>query len=173
MIVTITPEDLIKRCLWNNYKKFILKNDSDEDIEKLVEENKPFAIPEDDAFVIGLLKIVQTDNIVHRFKQDMNEVIQIKSTIKKVENEKKVLINKSSIINDCINFKNHFPEYYKADSDFKEKIKELNEFINEKVKEIEEIPIIEIITTINNKKKKFIYVQSKEVSKLFKLNIIE
>lgn len=173
MIITITPEDLIKRCLWDNYRKFCLKDESIKDIEKFVEENKPFAITEDDAFVIGLLKVVETDNIIHRFKQDINDAIQIKSTIQKVESDRKVLINKSTIMNDCLSYKNNFPEYYNADPNFISKINELIEFINNKVKELEDLKTIEIQKNINGKKKKLVYFQSKDVSKLFKLNIIE
>jgi len=173
MIITITPEDLIKRCLWDKYYKFCLQKETSDYVEKIVEENKPFAISEDDAYVIGLLKVVETENIIHRFKQDINDVIQVKSTIQKVDNERKVLINKSSILNECVNYKNNFPEFYNTDSDFILKISELIDFINNKVREIEDIKTIEIYKVTNGKKKKFIYVESKNVSKLFKLNIIE
>jgi len=173
MIITITPEDLVKRCLWNNYKKFCLKDEDEKSVEKIVVENKPFAITENDAFVIGLLKVVETENVIHRFKTDMNNYLNLKTTIQKVEEEKMLLINKSTVINDCINFKNHFPEYYNSDAAFRNGINDLNEFINSKLKELEELKVYEIIKLINNKKKKIVYIQSKDVSKLFKLNTVD
>jgi hypothetical protein len=172
MIITITPEDLIKRCIWNNYKKFILKDYSEKDIEKIISDNEPFSLKEDDAYVIGLLKVVKTDNLIHRFKEVINEVINIKSTIQKVDNSKKVLINKSSLLKECLSFKNHFPVYYNSDENFLIKINEVNKYINKKVKEIDNLEIIELEKIIKNKKKKITYLHSSKVSKLFKLNTI-
>jgi hypothetical protein len=173
MIITITPDDLVKRCLWNNFNRFCLKDESQEDKEKLLEKNQPFSLSEDDAYVIGLLKIVETDNIIHRFKQDINEIIRIKSTLQKIDDEQIILINKSTIINDCLNFKNNFPEYYNNDVEFKDKISELNEFINSKVKEIDGLKQIEIYKNIKGTRKKFTYISSKEANKLFKLTKVD
>lgn len=172
MIITITPEDLIKRCIWNNYKKFILKDYSEKEIEKMILNNEPFSLSEDDAYVIGLLKVVETDNLIHRFKEVINEVIHIKSTIQKVGNGKKVLINKSSLLKECLSFKNHFPTYYNKDKNFMNKIQEVNKYINKKIKEIDNLEIIELEKTIKNKKKKITYLYSSRVSKLFKLNTV-
>lgn len=172
MIITINPSDIIKRCLWANYKKFILKDYSEKEIEKIVEEDKPFSLSEEDAYVIGLLKVVETDNLIHRFKEYINEKIDRKSTIHKIDNERNVLINKSSIKNDCLNFKNNFPEYFN-DKEINDEIKKVNEYINKKIKELDNLNIIEITKNINNQSKNIPYLKSKEVNKMFKLNIIE
>jgi hypothetical protein len=172
MIITITPEDLIKRCLWNNYKKFILKDTSEAEIEKFIVENEPFPISEDDSYVIGLISVVKTDNLVHRFKEIINETIQIRSTIQKVGNAKMVLINKSAMLKECLSFKNHFPIQYTQDTHFSEKVKEVNAYINKKIKEIDSLDIIEIEKVVKGKKKKIIFIPSAKVSKMVKLNTV-
>ena len=41
MQIIITPEDIIKRCLWLEYKRFCLKDKDDGETKKIIEENKP------------------------------------------------------------------------------------------------------------------------------------
>ena len=55
MIITVTPEDLIRRCLWADYKRFALNKKSEQEIQLLVKENKPISITEDLGYAIGLL----------------------------------------------------------------------------------------------------------------------
>jgi hypothetical protein len=81
MQILITPDDIIKRCLWSEYKRFCLKEKNEDEIKKLIEENNPILLKEEDAYVIGLLKVVETPNIVHRFKEHMYDVLKIKSNI--------------------------------------------------------------------------------------------
>ena len=38
MIITLTPEDIIKRCLWLEFKKFVLKNKTEKEIEQIVQK---------------------------------------------------------------------------------------------------------------------------------------
>jgi hypothetical protein len=173
MILTLTPEDIIKRCLWNNYKRFILNDKSNEEIVKIVENNEPFSLSENDAYVIGLLKVVETDNLIHRFKEIINEVIQIKSTIQKVDESKHVLINKSTILKECISFKNNFPENYTQDDAFKSAINDVTQYINKKVKEVDKLETIEIMKNISGNQKKITYIQSSKIHKLFKVNSID
>lgn len=173
MTITVTPEDIIKRCLWKNYKKFCLKGYSSKDVDKIIEENKPFPLSEEDAYVIGLLKVVQTYNLVHRFKQYINEVIEENSTVQKIDNQRKILINRNTLINESLNFKNNFPEIYNQDETFMKKINEVNEYINNKVKEIEELEVIEVQKLVNNKNKVYKFLLSKKASEMFKLNSFE
>jgi hypothetical protein len=173
MIITITPEDLVKRCLWNNYSKFIFKTSDKNKIDKFIIENKPFPISEDDAYVIGLLKVVETDNLIHRFKETINDLIDIKSTIQKVDDNKMVLMSKSVIIKECLNFKNNFPESYEQDLSFKNQIDKLNNYINDKLKEIEKLEIIEIEKQKGNMLKTFTYLKSSKLVKIFNLNSID
>ena len=93
MIITINPHDIIKRCIWSEYKRFILKDKTEDEIIKIVERNEPTVISEEDAYVIGLLKTIETTNLIHRFNLHIDDFLKIKSTI----NNDKVIINKSSL----------------------------------------------------------------------------
>jgi len=162
MIISITPHDIIKRCIWLKYKRFALNNFSEQEIKKIVEENKTFTISEDMAYVIGLLKIIETDNLIHRFNQDITNLLNVKSTI----NNDRVLINKSVIVKEIIEYKNRFPEYFKSDLNFENSIKELKDYINEiydKLINIEEIKIKKIKGKVE---KTFTYLLSNSVKKI-------
>ena len=54
MTIRIYPEDIIKRCLWDNYVYYILGG-SDKEAEKILKENTEIEVTEKDALVIGLL----------------------------------------------------------------------------------------------------------------------
>ena len=69
-------------------------------------------------------------------------------------------------------FKNHFPEYYNKDLNFKKGIVEVLSYINKKVKEIDNLETIEITKNIAGKNKKFTFIQSNKVNKLFRLNSV-
>ena len=91
MQILVTPSDLIKRCLWLEYQRYFLtdqdlttgkrKLKSKDEITRIIQEDKPMVLKEDDAFVIGLLKVVETPNVVHRFKDHIEEYLTIKSII--------------------------------------------------------------------------------------------
>lgn len=161
MILTLTPEDIIKRCLWARYKKFGLRDKSEEEIKEIVEKNEPFAITEDLAYVIGLLKVVETDNLIHRFNQDITHLLNVRSTI----NNERVLINKSVIIKEIIEYKERFPEYYKADKKYTESIKDLNEYITDVYDKIVEIEEIKIKKIKGNTEKVYTFLLSNSVKK--------
>lgn len=173
MIITLTPEEIIKRCLWIEYKKFILKNKSEQELEQIVQKNLPFSINENDAYVIGLLKVIETTNLIHRFKQHINENLDVKSTIQEViedeQKNKRVLINKSAILHECMSFKDRFPIYYIIDKDFTKSVVELNEFITTKYQELDKLEIIVLTKLVNGQNKKITYLYSNNVSKLFKV----
>jgi hypothetical protein len=57
MQIIVTPNDIIQRCLWDKYKRFCLHDNNEEEIKNIVEANKPVSLSENDAYVIGLLKI--------------------------------------------------------------------------------------------------------------------
>ena len=65
MKITICASELIKRCLWDNYVYYIVG--SEKEAEKILKEELQFEISERDALVIGLLKIIETKNLIHKF----------------------------------------------------------------------------------------------------------
>ena len=65
MKIEICPEELIKRCVWDNYVYYIIG--SDKEAEKLLKENLTIEISERDALIIGVLKIMETENLIHKY----------------------------------------------------------------------------------------------------------
>jgi hypothetical protein len=162
MQIIITPNDIIERCLWDKYKKFVLFNKTEHDIKMMVDENLAIPISEEDAYAIGLLKIIETDNLIHRFNENMLDTLQIKSNI--INDE--LFINKNSILKEINSYLNKFPEYFKPKFNYKKAIEELKEYISKieaKVSSLEERPV-------KQKEKIFIYLNSKDIRKCLDLN---
>lgn len=161
MIITIKPEDIIKRCLWSDYRKFALKNFSEEEIVEIIEKNEPTVISEEVAFVIGLLKCIETDNLVHRFNQYLLENLQIKSNLY----DDNLFINKNVIIKDVLSFKYRFPEAYKAEKNYASAIQDVVEYIDA-LKERMDLLAIKYIV---NNEKTYECLSSNEIKKLLTL----
>ena len=66
MKIQILPEELIKRCLWDSYVYYVLG--SDKEGEKILKENSEIELTEKDALIVGLLKVMETDNLIFKFK---------------------------------------------------------------------------------------------------------
>lgn len=162
VVIMTTPHDIIKRGLWLEYKKFMLKNKKEVDIQKFVEENKPIILAENDAYVVGLLKIVETDNLIHRFNKDMEEFLQIRSTIE----DKKVLIVKSVLLKEILTYKNRFPEYFIPNILYKSAIEDLYTYINTKYDEFNDLEELVYVKNSNGTEKKITYIQSNQVKKI-------
>lgn len=159
MQILVTPEDIIKRCLFNKYKRFVLKDKTQEEINKWIEENKPEILSEEDAYVIGLLKVIETDNLIHQFNLYIKDFIKVKSTII----DDKVIVNKSSLLKEIIEFKDMFPEAYKPSDDYKKNIEELKKYISNIYEEIEKLETYQIPMRDG---KVHTYILSSEINKL-------
>jgi hypothetical protein len=158
MIITVTPEDLIRRCLWSDFKRFVLKDKSEQEIQLFVKENKPIVLTEEQAYAIGLLKIIETDNLVHRFTVHMKEMIIQKSTIF----DKNVYISVKIIENELESFKKRFPDYWVSDSTYEKAIFDVNNHIVNLQALIKTFEIFEFKV----KDKKVRYFQSRDIKKM-------
>jgi hypothetical protein len=158
MQIIVNPNDIIQRCLFDKYKKFCLFDKTDSEIEKIVEDNKPISLSENDAYVIGLLKIIETDNLVHRFNEDIIECIQIKSNV--INDE--LYINKSSIRKFVTNYLDKFPSYYKPPLSYRQGIDDLVTYVTNIGDGLDNLETIDI----TNKEKVYTYYLSKDVKKL-------
>lgn len=155
MQILITPEDIIKRCLWSDYKRFCLKGKSEDNILIIIEENKPVALKEEDAYVIGLLKIVETPNLVHRLKEHMDDVLKIRSNIF----NNKLYIIKSVALKEISQFVLRFPPTFKAPFEYKKGIEDLRIFSENIYKDVDKLPT----QTFQNGDKTYTYVSSNNV----------
>jgi len=160
MKIFVTPEDIIKRCLWSKYKKYVLNDKKKSEIEKIIKENELILLSENDAYVIGLLKVIETDNLIHRFRLEIEEFVKIKSTV----NKDRVIINKNSILNEIIEFKDRFPIEYQPKEYYQKKIDEMKEYVDLIYNQIDELPFIELTF----KEKEIAFVFSKDVNKIIK-----
>lgn len=161
MQIIVTPNDIIQRCLWDKYKKFCLHDKDEKEITKLVENNKPISLSENDAYVIGLLKVIETDNFVHRFNEDTIDFLQIKSSI--VEDD--LHINKNSFNKFVNNYQDKFPSYYNPNASYKIGLENLDEYltlIKTKMENLEEV-------SVENRGKTFVYYISRDVKKVLVL----
>lgn len=140
MQILVNPSDIIKRCLWLKYKRFCLKDKKEEELQEIVISDKPIILSEEVAFVIGLLKVVETPNLVHRFKYDMEEILKSLSTI--VNN--RLYIRTNDILKEISLFKECFPDYFNPSFEYKKGVDELKTFINKVYPEIEKLPITKI-----------------------------
>jgi len=158
MNIMITPDDIIRRCLWLEYKRFCLKDKTEDEIKRIIEDNDPVVLKEDDAYVIGLLKIVETSNVVHRFKEHMNEILKIKSNIF----NNKLFIMKSVALKEISTFTQRFPESFKAPFEYKASIEDLKIFADKIYKEVDKIPT----QSYQKDDKVYIYISSNSIKDL-------
>ena len=162
MIISVTIDDIIKRCLWLDYKRFVLKNKSEQEIREIINDNKPIVLSENDAYAIGLLKCIETDNLIHRFIVHIKEILNIKSTIF----DNNVFISVRVIENEFESFKKRFPVYWNSDKLYSNSIEDLNEFINNIQSELQKIEVFEF----KIKERNIRYFSSKDIKKLIEKN---
>jgi len=160
MKILMTPEDIIKRCLWHRYKKFVLSNKKKNEIIEIIEENELISLSEEDAYVIGLLKVIVTDNLVHRLRLEIENIVKERTTV----NKDRVIINRNSVLNEILEFKTRFPIEYKTDKYYQIHIDEMKEYADKIYKEVSELEYVEIL--FKDKLIKFVY--SKHVNKIIK-----
>jgi len=158
MQIIVTPNDVIQRCLWDKYKRFCLHDKVENEIKNIVEANKPISLNENDAYVIGLLKIIETDNLVHRFNDDVFEFLQIKSSIIKDD----LYISKYAINKFVTSYYDKFPDYYKPNMSYTKGLSDLRDYLKLIEDRINNLDTI----TIKNRDKLFTYYMSKDIKKV-------
>ncbi len=138
MKILLTPEDIVKRCSWDNYVYYIIG--SDKEGEKILKENTEFEISERDALIIGILKVLETDNLIHRFNTYVVDLL----TNKSINNQNQALIKKKTLSIAIDRFLDKFPEYWDADASYKKGIKDLKKYMIEIKSDIDKLEITQI-----------------------------
>jgi len=142
MKIIISAEDVVKRCLWDSYTYYIVG--SEKEAEKLLKENKEFELSERDAIVIGLLKVMETDNLIHRFNDYLTHFL----TVRSIKDKETFLIKKKSLEANIEKFLDKFPDYWTPTPNYREGLKDLVEYIDNLKDGIEQLDIIKM--TIQN-----------------------
>jgi hypothetical protein len=125
MLIKVQPEDLVKRCVWDNYTYYVLG--SEKEAELLLKENKEFEISERDALVIGLLKVIETTNLIHKFNTYIVEFL----TNKSINQGSTVLVRKKAVEIAVDKFLDKFPDYWVPSPEYKKSLTELVDYIQE------------------------------------------
>ena len=142
MKLLIYPEDIVKRCLWDNYSYYIVG--SEKEAEKILKENAEFELSERDAIVIGLLKVMETDNLIHRFNDYLTHFL----TVRAIKDKDSFLIKKRSLETSIDKFLDKFPDYWTPNACYTASLKDLVGYIDNIRDEIEKLDIIKL--TIQN-----------------------
>lgn len=159
MQIKIYPEDIIKRCLWDSYVSYIIR--SEKEASEILEKNEEIIMSEKDALVIGLLKVIETDNLIHKFNNYIAEVLTNKSV-----NKSALMIKKTTLESAIDSFLNKFPDYWKPDLIWSKAIEDLVQYI-ENIKE--DISNLEL-HIIEDKNITIELYSSNSVKKLLKFN---
>jgi hypothetical protein len=160
MTITVLPEDLIKRCVWDHYVYYVLG--SDKEGEKILKENKEFEITEKDALVIGLLKTIETENLIHKFNTYIVDLLSNKS----INNNQQTLLRKRTLETSVDKFLDKFPDYWTPDLVFKKSLIDLVDYIDIFKKNIEKLDIIKVTDQMGT----YDFFVSNNVKKLLSFN---
>jgi hypothetical protein len=165
MKILVCPDDLIKRCIWDHYVYYVLG--SDKEGEKVLNNNIEFEISERDALVIGLLKVIETENLIHKFNTYIIDLLTNKSiNTTQISEKAKVLIRKKTLEIAIEKFLDKFPDYWIPDSVYKKSLIDLLEYINEFKIKIEKLEIFKISDQFGT----YDFIVSNNVKKLLSFN---
>lgn len=160
MKILITPEDIVKRCSWDNYVYYILG--SDKEGEKILKENKEFSITERDALIIGILKVIETDNLIHKFNTHIVDLL----TNKSINNQNHVLIRKKTLTSSIDKFLDKFPIYWDPESSYKKGLKDLEKYMEGIRSDVEQLEITQVTDQFGT----YDFLSSNSVKKLLSFN---
>lgn len=140
MKILITPSDIVKRSLWRKYVDYALIDATDDELKKILEENKEFEINEEDALVIDLLKVLETPELSYKLNRLIQDFLNQRS-IKNNEDDK-YYVNKRGLIKIISTFNKNFPDDYKFDDEsFNKGLKVLRAYSDKFISGIEEIDV--------------------------------
>ena len=160
MNIKVYPEDIVKRCLWDSYVYYVVG--SEKEAEKILKENKEIELSERDALIIGLLKVIETDNLIHKFNTHLVELL----TNKSIKEKDYLLVRKKTLDLAVDKFVDKFPDYWLPNSIYTKSLKELVEYIDEIKSDIEPLEIHKIV----DKNVTYEFYNSNAVKKLLKFN---
>ena len=160
MTIEIYPQDLVKRCVWDSYTYYVVG--SEKDAEEILLKNEKFEISERDALVIGLLKVIETPNLIHRFNTYLTDFL----TNKSITNDGRLKIRKKTILNAINKFLNKFPEYWSPDKMYQEGLDDVRQYIGALLEAVEELEIERITDQFGTHD----FLQSKDVKKILAFN---
>jgi hypothetical protein len=161
MTINIYPEDIVRRCLWDTYVYYVIGG-SDKEAERILKENKEIAMSEQDALVIGLLKVIETDNLIFKFNTYIAELLSNRSS--KVNEY--LLIRKKTFDSSIEKFVDKFPDYWVPSLSYVHSLKELVEYVDAMKLEVEKLEIHKVV----DKNVTYEFYNSATIKKMLKFN---
>ena len=162
MQINLLPEDLIKRCVWDSYVYYVLG--SEKEGERILKENQPMDISERDALIIGLLKVIETDNLIHKFNTYITELLSNKSVHSPQKDN--LLIRKKTFDIAIDKFLDKFPDYWQPSAVWTNSLKELVEYIDKMKTDVETLEIYKVV----DKNVTYEFYNTNNIKKLLKFN---
>ena len=135
MKVSVKPSDLVKRCLWDMYVYYVVG--SEKEAEEILNEDNEFEISETDAIVIGLLKCMETNNLIHKFNEHMVHMLSVKSS----KSENSLFIRKKTVETTMEKFVGKFPGYWDMPLDYQKGFNDLKEYVLELQVSLEKLEV--------------------------------
>lgn len=140
MKILVKPSDLVKRCMWDYFTYYIVG--SEKEAQKLLEEDLEFEISEKDALIIGLLKVVETDNLIHRFNDYFVHFLNTKS----IKSDTGAVVKKKSIEIAIDKFLEKFPDYWQAPKNYLSSLEKLVVYIGNMREAVEKCPEHKVVS---------------------------
>ena len=162
MQINLLPEDLIKRCVWDSYVYYVLG--SEKEGERILKENQPMDISERDALIIGLLKVIETDNLIHKFNTYITELLTNKSVHS--PQKENLLIRKKTFDIAIDKFLDKFPDYWQPSAIWTNSLKELVVYIDKMKIDVETLEIYKVV----DKNVTYEFYNTNNIKKLLKFN---
>ena len=160
MKIQILPEELVKRCLWDSYVYYVLG--SEKEGERILKENNEIDLSEKESLIIGLLKVIETDNLIFKFNTYIVELLTNKSS--KVNEY--LLIRKKTMDSAIDKFLDKFPDYWTPNSFYIKALKDLVEYIDTFKVEVEKLEIHKVV----DKNITYEFYNSATIKKMLKFN---
>ena len=160
MKIILYADEIIKMGLWDTYVYYVVG--SDKEAERILKENKEIAMSEQDALVIGLLKVIETDNLIFKFNTYIAELLSNRSS--KVNEY--LLIRKKTFDSAIEKFVDKFPDYWVPGLSYVHSLKELVEYVEAMKLEVEKLEIHKVV----DKNVTYEFYNSNNIKKLLKFN---
>jgi hypothetical protein len=162
MQIKVHAEDLVKRCVWDSYVYYVVG--SEKEAEKILKENQIMELSERDALIIGLLKVIETDNLIHKFNTYVVELL----TNKSVHSPQKdyLLMRKKTFDIAVDKFVDKFPDYWEPSVRWTNSLKDLVDYVENMKIELEKLEIHKVV----DKNVTYEFYNSNNIKKLLKFN---
>jgi len=136
MKIFITPEEIVRLCLWDLYSYYIVG--SEKESEKILKENKEIELSEKDGYVMGFLKTMETDNLIHKFNLHVTDYL----TTRSVKEKEGIYIRKKTIETSVEKFISKFPPYWEPTPLFKQSLDELHKYVDRFLKAVDKMETV-------------------------------